>query len=149
MSHIMRLTSIAEELRNLKSPLTEQQQIMKILHSLPTSYRAFQSAWLSVPVPEQTIQNLTARLIGEEALTKNINKGDMDPADVAFFAGQTHTPPGASDVARGRGGGYPAFRRSCRGFQARGGGFHGNRTDFNNSRNKEEFTPTIVSFSFD
>ena len=112
MSHIMRLTSMAEELRNLESPLTDQQLIMKILHSLPTSYRAFQSAWLSVPVREQTIQNLTTRLIGEEALTRNINKGEMDPADVAFFAGQT---PPATDVAfhapRGRGGGYPSFRR--------------------------------------
>ncbi|KZR97927.1 Uncharacterized protein APZ42_006938, partial [Daphnia magna] len=104
-----------EELRNLESPLTEQQPIIKILHSLPTSYRAFQSAWLSVPALKQTIQNLTTRLIGEEALTKNINKGEMDPADVALFAGQTHPSAGASDVAfhtqRGRTGSYPEFRR--------------------------------------
>jgi len=75
----------------------------------------------------------------------------MDPADVAFFAGQTHPPPGASDVAflapRGRGGGFPAFRRGSRWFRARGGGFRGDRTDFNNSRNKGESTPTFVCFS--
>lgn len=141
---------MAEELRNLESPLTEQQLIMKILHSLPTSYRAFQSAWLSVPVLEQTIQNLTTRLIGEEALTKNINKGEMDPADVAFFAGQTHPSPGASDVAfhapRGRRGGYPGFRRGSRRFRARGGGFHGTRTDFNNSPNYGDTNSTITCF---
>ena len=150
MSHIMRLTSMAEELRNLESPLTDQQLIMKILHSLPTSYRAFQSAWLSVPVREQTIQNLTTRLIGEEALTRNINKGEMDPADVAFFAGQT---PPATDVAfhapRGRGGGYPSFRRGSRGFRGRGGGSRGNRTDGNSNRNRAETTSTIVCFSCD
>lgn len=51
----------------------------------------------------------------------------MDPADVAFFAGQTHPTPRASDVAfqspRGRGGGYPAFKRGSRVFRGRGGGF--------------------------
>ncbi|KAI9555904.1 hypothetical protein GHT06_018428 [Daphnia sinensis] len=150
MSHIMRLTSMAEELRNLESPLTEQQLTMKILHSLPTSYRAFQSAWLSVPAPEQTIQNLTARFIGEEALTKNINKGEMDPADVAFFAGQTHSSHGASDVAfhatRGIRGGYPGFRRGSRGFRARGGGFHGTKTDFNNIPNYGDTNSTITCF---
>jgi hypothetical protein len=110
---------------------------MKILHSLTISYRAFQSAWQSVPVLEQTIQNLTTRLIGEEALTRNINKGEMDPADVVFFPGQT---PPASDVAfhapRGRGGGYSSFRRGSRGFRRRGGGSSGT-------------TSTIVSFSCD
>jgi hypothetical protein len=153
MSHIMRLTSMAEELRNLDSPLTDQQLIMKILHSLPTSYRAFQSAWLSVPALEQTIQNLTTRLIGEEALTRNINKGEMDPADVAFFAGQTPPAPGVSDVAfhapRGRGGGYSSFRRGSRGFRGRGGGPRWNRTDGINNRNRDEPTSTIVCFSCD
>ncbi|XP_045032683.1 uncharacterized protein LOC123474536 [Daphnia magna] len=150
MSHIMRLTSMAEELRNLESPLTEQQPIMKILHSLPTSYRAFQSAWLSVPALEQTIQNLTARLIGEEALTKNINKGEMDPADVALFAGQTHPSAGASDVAfhtqRGRTGSYPEFRRGSRRIRARSWVFRGNRTDFNNSPNYGDTNSTITCF---
>jgi hypothetical protein len=70
-----------EKLRNLESLLIKQQLIIKILHSLLTSYRAFQSAWQSVTVPQQRIQNLTVRLIGEEALTKNLNTGEMDPAD--------------------------------------------------------------------
>jgi hypothetical protein len=153
MSHIIRLTSMAEELRNLESPLTDQQLIMKILHSLPKSYRALQSAWLSVPVLEQTIQNLTTRLIGEEALTRYINKDEMDPADVAFFAGETPPAPRVSEVAfhapRGKGGGYSSFRRGIIGFRGRGGGPRGNRTDSNNNRNRAESTSTIVCFSCD
>ena len=115
---------MADELRNLESPLTDPKLIMKILYSLPTSYRAFQSVCLSVP--EQTIQNLTTRLIIEETLTRNINKCEIDPEDVAFFAGQTPPAPGVSDVAfhapRGRGEGYSSFRRGSRGFRGRGEG---------------------------
>ncbi|EFX75218.1 hypothetical protein DAPPUDRAFT_323426 [Daphnia pulex] len=64
----MRLTSMAEELRNLESLLIKQQLIKTILHSLPTIYRACQSAWQSATVPQQRIQNLTVRLIGEDLL---------------------------------------------------------------------------------
>jgi hypothetical protein len=76
----MRLTSMAEELRTLESLLIKQQLIKKNLHSLPTIYRAFQSAWQSATVPQQRIQNLTYdssekifsdfkfRLIGEDLL---------------------------------------------------------------------------------
>lgn len=44
LSRITRLSSLAEELRNLNSPLTDQKLIMRILHSLPPSYRTFQSS---------------------------------------------------------------------------------------------------------
>ena len=77
----------------------------------------------------------------------------MDPADVAFFAGETPPAPRVSEVAfhapRGKGGGYSSFRRGIIGFRGRGGGPRGNRTDSNNNRNRAESTSTIVCFSCD
>ncbi|KZS19695.1 Uncharacterized protein APZ42_013788, partial [Daphnia magna] len=89
LSHVTRLSSLAEELRNLNSPVTGQQLIMRTLHSLPPSYRPFQSSWLSVPAADQTLVNLTTRLVAEESMNKAINNGEMYPTDVAFFAGKS------------------------------------------------------------
>ena len=38
-------TNLAEELRNLESPVTEQQLVVKIIQTLPPSFRSFRSAW--------------------------------------------------------------------------------------------------------
>ena len=65
-SHITKLSRLAEELRNYNSPVTDQQLIMRTLHSLPPSYRTFQPSWLSVPVAYQTILNLVADTLKRE-----------------------------------------------------------------------------------
>jgi hypothetical protein len=69
LSHVNRVRTIDEELRNLNSAVSEQQVVMKILATLPPSYRPFLSAWQSVPLAEQTIDNLTTRLVGEEIMS--------------------------------------------------------------------------------
>jgi hypothetical protein len=66
--------------------VSEQQVVMKILATLPPSYRPFLSAWQSVPPAEQTIDHLTTRLEGEEIMSIERNGGEADPADTAFFA---------------------------------------------------------------
>lgn len=84
MAHINRLRLMAEELRSVNSPVDDDTLIVRILQTLPPSYRPFLSAWDSVPRADQTIANLTGRLVTEELRSKS--SGEIDPADTAFFA---------------------------------------------------------------
>jgi hypothetical protein len=94
LDHVAVYTNLAEELRNLESPVTEQQLVVKIIQTLPPSFRSFRSAWGNLPRNEQTIANLTPRLVNEEAISRAANNGAMDPTDAAFFA--FHTPKAAA-----------------------------------------------------
>ncbi len=79
--------TVAGKLRNLNSPIAEQQVIMTILQTITRSYRPFLSAWQSVPPAEHTINNLTTRLVGEEIMNIEGNDpGETDPVDSAYFA---------------------------------------------------------------
>lgn len=42
--------------------------------TLPENYKHFASAWDSTPAAEKTLSNLTARLLGEENLTQEIEE---------------------------------------------------------------------------
>lgn len=81
---------------------------------------------------------------------RNLNKGEMDPADVAFLAGQTHPTPRASDVAfqspRGKVEDTQRSREVVEYFVAEVEDF-GNRTDSSNNRNKCESNSIFVCFS--
>ncbi|KAI9549806.1 hypothetical protein GHT06_006776 [Daphnia sinensis] len=152
LSHITRLSSLAKELRNLNSPVTEQQLIMRTLYSLPPSYRPFQSSWLSVPVAEHTLLNLTSRLVAEEAMNRAINNGEMDPADIVFFAGKSRqTSASSSSIeetamsARGR---YNNYRQGVRGYRGRGGAYRGHKHDYG-SRHSSGNGSTIICYSCD
>ncbi len=70
MAHINRLRLMADELRSVDSPVSEETLIVRILQTLPPSYKLFLSAWDSVPRDEQTIANLTGRL--NHAITKSL-----------------------------------------------------------------------------
>ena len=70
MAHINRLRLMADELNSVNSPVSEETLIVRILQTLPRA--------------DQTIANLTGRLVTEELRTKT--HGVADPADVAFFA---------------------------------------------------------------
>jgi hypothetical protein len=123
LSHVNRVRTMAEELRNLNSAVSEQQVVMKILATLPPSYRPFLSAWQSVPPAEQTIDNLTTRLVGEEIMSIERNGGEADPVDTAFFA--THTPQITNRTdqglaATGYRGGYSRGRSGRGGVRGRG-----------------------------
>lgn len=177
MDHITKFTNMAEELRNLQAPVTEQQVIVRIISTLPPSFRSFRSAWQSIPIAEQTIPNLTTRLVGEEALNNDANRGEPDPADTAFFAAQTRTQPQPQAnneqerptdnhpdnafAARGGGrgqhntGGHSGYRRG--GFRGNGRSFgqsNGGRGGYQNSgrggrsaHNNDSNQPTITCFT--
>ena len=143
LSHLSTLNGMAEELRNLGSPVTEQQLVMKSVSSLPPSLRNFQSNWLSVPPALQTMQLLTERLLSEEALNKNLYGEEMDPADIAFFAaGNSRQRPHAvaavtvnEDSAFAARGGYQGYKRGGRGigYRGRGTGYRGFKHDYSRS----------------
>lgn len=85
-AHINRLRQMGEELRSVDAPVPEEVLIMRIIQTLPPSYDTFQTVWNNVVAFDQTIVNLTAKLVAEELRIKSRNNGGVNPADVAFFA---------------------------------------------------------------
>ncbi|KAI5632929.1 gag-polypeptide of LTR copia-type domain-containing protein [Phthorimaea operculella] len=65
--HISKIENIAQQLRDAGETVSDTCVITKILGSLPEKYRNLRQAWLSLDEKRQTIVNLTARLIDEEA----------------------------------------------------------------------------------
>ncbi|XP_063832148.1 uncharacterized protein LOC135081358 [Ostrinia nubilalis] len=61
---------IVTRLKTMKEEISEKMVVTKIIMSLPSSYKHFVSAWESVPESEQTISNLSARLLVEEESCK-------------------------------------------------------------------------------
>lgn len=66
-----KVESLAKELRETGEKLSDTAVITKILSTLPSTYRSLRQAWLSLDEGNQTIQNLTSRLIDEEASLAN------------------------------------------------------------------------------
>ena len=147
---------MAEELRNLNCPVAPQQVVQKIVGTLPPSYRTFQSAWLLRPAAEQTVENLTTGLLGEEIMNNCRNGGEPDPIDVAFFAArapQTSKTTGQSDhglSARGKRGGFSRGRGSSRGHRGRGhhnfGGHKGGQ-NHNSSDQSNDQKGQVICFN--
>ena len=132
-------------------PIRSIRYIIRTLHSLPPSYRPFQSSWLSVPKADQTLLNLTSRLVAEESINKALNNGKMDPTEVAFFAGKLKQASVASnsneETAMSARGVHSVHRRGGRWYRGRGGGYWGNRHDYENRQQYGDISSTIVCFS--
>lgn len=76
VSFISKTEDIVSKLKIQGEEISEKMIITKIIMSLPDDYRHFSSAWESVTEKEQTLQNLTARLLIEE---ERILKDDSEP----------------------------------------------------------------------
>ena len=70
MTHITEVETMASQLSDVEAPVSDIQIMTKILCTLPPSYRAFTTAWDSVPATEKTIALLTSRLLKEETMAK-------------------------------------------------------------------------------
>lgn len=68
--HVAKIENLAKEVRNAGDTISDTAIMTKILSGLPEKYRNLRQAWLSVEESKQTIQNLTARLLDEEANLK-------------------------------------------------------------------------------
>jgi hypothetical protein len=89
-------------------PVSDIQIMTKVLCTLPPSYRAFITAWDSVPAAEKTIALLMSRLLKEETMAKWYKRGQRDAQGVPFFvhyhsSSQQMDSPDKRDF-RGRGG---------------------------------------------
>lgn len=65
--HISKVETLAKQLKENGESISEMAIITKILGTLPPKYRSLRQAWMSMDPEQQTIINLTARLLDEEA----------------------------------------------------------------------------------
>jgi hypothetical protein len=82
-SHINKVSSLGNLLKELGHPPTEDAMITKIMCTLPPSYNHIVTGWNNVPLEEQTVANLKARCLQLENLMKL--QGDETSSDSAFF----------------------------------------------------------------
>lgn len=69
--HISKVENLAKQLKESGEKISDTAIMTKILSTLPSKYRSLRQAWLSLDPHAQTIQNLTARLLDEEASLTN------------------------------------------------------------------------------
>nr|CAH0110709.1 unnamed protein product [Daphnia galeata] len=117
--HINGILSISNKLREMGNPVQEKYVISKMLSSLPASFWHARSSWTNVPRPEQTISNLTQRLLAEEKVIASYTTAPTttaaNPGTNAFKA----TTDQNQDAA------YNAAGPSTSGYQR--GGYRGRR----------------------
>lgn len=65
--HISKLQKIVQQLKDLGENISDTMVITKILMTLPAHYNHFYTAWESTAPGDQTLKNLTARLLMEES----------------------------------------------------------------------------------
>lgn len=70
-TYISQLEEIQSKLKQAGEELSEKMLITKILMSLPVRFKHFRSAWESVASPNQTLSELTSRLLIEEERLKS------------------------------------------------------------------------------
>lgn len=65
-SHIAKVESLVKQLKDVNETISDSAISSKIINSLPSKYNSFRTAWDSVAFADQTMANLTARLLKEE-----------------------------------------------------------------------------------
>ncbi|CAH2100811.1 unnamed protein product [Euphydryas editha] len=65
--HIAKVENLAQQLKESGESISDTAIIMKILGTLPHKYRSLRQAWMSLDPKTQNLNNLTARLLDEEA----------------------------------------------------------------------------------
>jgi hypothetical protein len=62
-THINKVVSLANLLKDMGRPVIDETIITKIVCSLPESYNHVVAAWINVPAAEQTVENLNICLL--------------------------------------------------------------------------------------
>lgn len=65
-SHISKIENLAHRLNSLKTEISDEMIMSKILSTLPDAYKHFVSAWDSTSADDKTLTNMISRLISEE-----------------------------------------------------------------------------------
>ena len=82
-THVNKVVSMGNLLKDLGKPVDEDMLVTKIICSLPPIYNSIVTAWSNVPIEQQTVGNLKARLLQLEHLLA-MQGGDL-AGDSAFF----------------------------------------------------------------
>ena len=90
-THITKVESLARRLKDLGEEPKEMAVITKILCSLPPSYRTLLSAWDSTPAAEQTLANLTARLLKEQEVDKKMESLTLSSNEALVASGRRNS----------------------------------------------------------
>lgn len=130
---------MAEELKSVGINVSELELLVRIIQTLPPSYRYFISAWESVQPAQQTLANLTARLITEELRSKTYG---TDASETAFFAShpsRTKQQQSDANAARSkdtRSRGEYSHRKYRNSHDYRGGSFQRNDNTYRSQPNR-------------
>lgn len=89
--HISKLENLVQQLKDLGETVSTSMLIARILTTLPPCFNHFTSAWESTPTDSQTLENLTSRLLIEEARMEAHDAHDGSDALVARRFGQNRS----------------------------------------------------------
>lgn len=81
--HISKLENLVQQLKDLGETVSPSMLIARILTTLPQNFNHFTSAWESTPADGQTLENLTSRLLIEEARMEAHDASEASDALVA------------------------------------------------------------------
>ena len=95
-THISKLQAVVQQLADVGEKISDSMIVTKILLTLPEKYHHFYSAWESTDKDSQTLENLTSRLVMEEARFQSHQVGtDSSNALMARkFQGQSEKKQG-------------------------------------------------------
>lgn len=77
-THISKLETIVQQMKELGETVSDSMMATKILMTLPSSYSHFYSAWESTAQGDQTLANLTSRLMMEEERLKSVGSSELN-----------------------------------------------------------------------
>lgn len=83
---ISKLQTVVKQMRDLGEKVSDSMVMTKILNALPDELNHFPSAWESTTEDLQTIDNLTARLVMEEARVKMNHQSGVSDVSEALVA---------------------------------------------------------------
>ena len=91
-THITKVEGLARALKDMGEEPTQTAVMAQILNSLPSSIRGFVSAWDSTPEKDQTMANLTARLLKEQELDRKMDNLSVreDRNEALIASGSNH-----------------------------------------------------------
>lgn len=85
--HVSKVENLAKQIKESGDTISDAAIITKILNTLPLKFRTVRQAWLSVDEAKQTVTNLTARLLDEEA---SLNVYEEETALAMTLNSKTH-----------------------------------------------------------
>lgn len=103
VQHVSRVQNLAAQLKDLGENVSEVAIMAKVLDSLPSRYNALQTAWDSVPVENQSLENLLERLIEEEKRFEGDGDITSALADVSLGGKKKKIVAGSAGKTSGKG----------------------------------------------